>query len=93
MSLKFSTIMILTTIYRSYSFRLATSRFLGSQKLQSSSSNEPGNISYKVALMFPGQGAQAVGMAKDLCEKNEIAKSLFDKVINSTEFLKHFCYV
>ena len=34
---------------------------------------------YKVAFMFPGQGAQTVGMAKALCDENPAAKSLFDK--------------
>jgi [acyl-carrier-protein] S-malonyltransferase len=36
-------------------------------------------ISYKVGFMFPGQGAQAVGMAGALCEENPAAKALFDK--------------
>eukprot|EP01041_Mallomonas_annulata_P012559 gene12559-26450_t len=35
-------------------------------------------ISYKVAFMFPGQGAQSVGMAKAICDENAAAKSLFD---------------
>eukprot|EP00607_Mallomonas_marina_P009790 CAMPEP_0182419116 /NCGR_PEP_ID=MMETSP1167-20130531/3516_1 /TAXON_ID=2988 /ORGANISM="Mallomonas Sp, Strain CCMP3275" /LENGTH=309 /DNA_ID=CAMNT_0024593751 /DNA_START=178 /DNA_END=1107 /DNA_ORIENTATION=- len=37
------------------------------------------DISYKTAFMFPGQGAQTVGMAKAVCEEIEAAKSLFDK--------------
>ncbi|WP_107572358.1 ACP S-malonyltransferase [Clostridioides difficile] len=33
----------------------------------------------KVALVFPGQGAQYVGMAKDLYENNTVAKSVIDE--------------
>ncbi len=32
------------------------------------------------AFVFPGQGAQFVGMGKDLYEQNPLAKELFDKV-------------
>lgn len=35
-------------------------------------------ISYKVGFMFPGQGAQTVGMAGALCSENPAAKALFD---------------
>ena len=31
------------------------------------------------AYVFPGQGAQFVGMDKDLYESNALAKELFDK--------------
>ena len=31
------------------------------------------------AYVFPGQGAQFVGMGKDLYESNALAKELFDK--------------
>lgn len=33
----------------------------------------------KKAFFFPGQGAQSVGMAKELCEECPAAKALFDK--------------
>ena len=33
----------------------------------------------KKAFVFPGQGAQFVGMGKDLYETNPLAKELFDK--------------
>ena len=33
----------------------------------------------KVAFLFPGQGAQFVGMGKALCEENPAARSLFDR--------------
>ena len=31
------------------------------------------------AFVFPGQGAQFVGMGKDLYENNPLAKELFEK--------------
>ena len=31
------------------------------------------------AFVFPGQGAQFVGMGKDLYENNPVAKEMFDK--------------
>ena len=31
----------------------------------------------KLAFVFPGQGAQTVGMGKDFCEKYDVAKKLF----------------
>lgn len=34
----------------------------------------------KVALIFPGQGSQVVGMGKDLYDNSDIAKNLFDKI-------------
>ena len=32
----------------------------------------------KIAFLFPGQGAQSVGMGKDLYESFECAKNVFD---------------
>ena len=37
-------------------------------------------LSYKQAFMFPGQGAQTIGMAEALCEEHPEAKELFTKV-------------
>ena len=33
----------------------------------------------KIAFLFPGQGAQTVGMAKELCDELPAAKELFDR--------------
>lgn len=41
--------------------------------------SEVAPVSYKVGFMFPGQGAQAVGMAVGLCNEIPAAKALFDK--------------
>ena len=38
------------------------------------------DVSYKHAFMFPGQGAQTLGMAGTLCEEYPEAKELFTKV-------------
>ena len=35
------------------------------------------------AYVFPGQGAQFVGMGKDIYEKSNLAKELFKKAHNS----------
>jgi [acyl-carrier-protein] S-malonyltransferase len=49
-----------------------------SMRLSSKLMMSTGPISYKVGFMFPGQGAQAVGMAGALCAENPAAKALFD---------------
>eukprot|EP01031_Cornospumella_fuschlensis_P047501 gene47501-58190_t len=36
-------------------------------------------VTYSVGFMFPGQGAQTVGMASSLCNEVPAAKALFDK--------------
>ena len=47
----------------------------------------------KIAFIYPGQGAQAVGMGADFYEKSPLAKEVFDK---SCEILgqdmKHICF-
>jgi len=39
----------------------------------------PEQVSYKTAFLFPGQGAQSVGMCKELVDECPAAKELFDK--------------
>ena len=39
----------------------------------------------KVALVFPGQGAQYVGMAKDIYENNQVAKCVIDNACNALD--------
>src|SRR5437879_9905065 len=36
-------------------------------------------INSKIALIFPGQGSQLVGMGKDLAEKHPIARQTFEE--------------
>lgn len=39
----------------------------------------------KIAFIYPGQGAQYVGMGKELYETNETAKKYFDEIFNAIE--------
>jgi [acyl-carrier-protein] S-malonyltransferase len=47
----------------------------------------------KKAILFPGQGAQEVGMGKDLYESNEVYKEVFDAIDAGLEIdLKAACF-
>lgn len=47
----------------------------------------------KIAFVFPGQGAQAVGMGKDVYEHSEKAKEVFDKASEAVGLdLKALCF-
>lgn len=47
----------------------------------------------KTALLFPGQGAQCLGMGKDIYGKYEIAKEIYDKVEKLTNIdIKKICF-
>lgn len=35
----------------------------------------------KIAFIYPGQGAQKVGMGKDFYEMGELAKQVFDRAV------------
>lgn len=47
----------------------------------------------KIACMFPGQGAQAVGMGKDLCENFPVAQHVFEEADEALGFrLSSLCF-
>ncbi len=47
----------------------------------------------KTAFIFPGQGAQAVGMGKDVYEKSALAKEMFDQASEAVGLdLKALCF-
>ena len=47
----------------------------------------------KIAFIFPGQGAQYVGMAKDFYEASNECKQVFDKAAEVLDFdVKHLCF-
>lgn len=47
----------------------------------------------KIAFVFPGQGAQAVGMGKDVYENSERAKEVFDRASEAVGLdLKALCF-
>ncbi len=47
----------------------------------------------KIAFVFPGQGAQKVGMGKEFYENSPIAKEIFDKASEAVGLdLKALCF-
>ena len=47
----------------------------------------------KLAFVFPGQGAQTVGMGKDFCEQYDIAKKLFAQADEALGYsIKDMCF-
>lgn len=47
----------------------------------------------KIAFVFPGQGAQVVGMGKDVYDHSELAKEVFDKASEAVGLdLKALCF-
>ncbi len=46
-----------------------------------------------IALIFPGQGSQYIGMGKSLCEDSKVAKDTFDEANNILDFdLQKVCF-
>ncbi|MBQ7477662.1 MAG: ACP S-malonyltransferase [Selenomonadaceae bacterium] len=47
----------------------------------------------KLAFVFPGQGAQAVGMGKDFCEQYDVAKRLFKEADEALGYsIRKMCF-
>lgn len=47
----------------------------------------------KIAFIYPGQGAQKVGMGKDFYEKGNIAKEIYDRADSVLDFdIKEICF-
>lgn len=47
----------------------------------------------KLAFVFPGQGAQTVGMGKDFCQQYEVAKKLFQQADEALGYsIKDMCF-
>ena len=47
----------------------------------------------KIAFVFPGQGAQYVGMGKDFAENYEIASKVFDEASEAIGYdMKELCF-
>ena len=45
----------------------------------------------KIAFIYPGQGAQAVGMGKDFYEKSPLSKAVFDQASEAVDLdLRNF---
>ena len=59
--------------------RSRRNRRVGARATRSVGVRASADYSPKKAFFFPGQGAQSVGMAKELCEECPAAKEMFDK--------------
>jgi [acyl-carrier-protein] S-malonyltransferase len=57
-----------------YSFKMMGAKYMATRLFMNASP-----ISYKVGFMFPGQGAQVVGMGAALANDIPAAKALYDK--------------
>ncbi len=55
--------------------------------IECGSVGERATVTSKIAYVFPGQGAQAVGMGRDLYENSPAARAVFDAVDAASEML------
>ena len=47
----------------------------------------------KIAFIYPGQGAQAVGIGKDFYEKSPLSRTIFDQASEAVNLdLKKLCF-
>ncbi|CAJ1942986.1 unnamed protein product [Cylindrotheca closterium] len=74
-----SSIMLLSVSRFSSAFAPATRRFSRNAMSLAASDSDFDDFSSKVAFMFPGQGAQFVGMCSEVCKDVPEAKALFDE--------------
>lgn len=73
-------VMLLASRLGASAFMSPTSRNAVSRSVPLfASDNDFADFSSKLAFMFPGQGAQFVGMCGDLCKEVPAAKALFDE--------------
>lgn len=73
--------MLITAARQCVAFNVAPTLRTAGRSMTSlaASDNDFDGFSSKVAFMFPGQGAQFVGMCGDLCKEVPAAKALFDQ--------------
>lgn len=74
-----SSIMLLSASRFSSAFVPAARSFSRNAMSLAASDNDFDDFSSKVAFMFPGQGAQFVGMCGEVCKDVPAAKALFDE--------------
>ena len=77
--LLFSSMILLAASRLTTAFVPATRSFVKAASSLAASDNDFDDFSTKIAFMFPGQGAQFVGMCADVCKDVPSAKALFDE--------------
>ena len=76
MFLVIATMALYLSVVHAFSHNLPRSNRLFQRTITKMSAAD---VKYNVGFMFPGQGAQSVGMSVALCEELPAAKELFDK--------------
>ena len=77
--LAFSSMLLLTASRLSTAFVPAARGFGRKVSALAASDSDFDDFSSKIAFMFPGQGAQFVGMCGETCKEVPAAKALFDE--------------